>query len=188
MKRAFVIAALAATLLGASNASPPTTASDPRLQTFRAWLDREHPGYGCDEGPARFGNATVAAAYPYVHLYYVLTYTRGIQPPFPNSLSLVAAVDSDFVIPFDPRKPESYRRGLKKVSSKKDAQIAAAAVLIVGSCGDRHYSVTPDRMSVKKSSKGWLCTYSYGYNYSSWVRFDKKGIFKETGGSAPPVP
>jgi hypothetical protein len=188
MSRGLLIAALVAILLGATNAAPPVTTPDSGLRTFRAWLDREHPGYGSDEGPARFRNATVEAAYPYVRLYYVLTYTRGIQPPFPNSLSLVAAVDSDFVIPFEPRKPESYRRGLKKVSSKKDAQLAAAAVLILGSCGERRYNVAPDRISVKKSSKGWLCTYSYGYNYSSWVRFDKKGIFQETGGSAPPVP
>ena len=28
------------------------------LQVFKAWLEREHPGYGSDEGPARFRNAT----------------------------------------------------------------------------------------------------------------------------------
>jgi hypothetical protein len=188
MNRAILTAGLIAVLVGATGSSPPATTSDSRLQTFRAWLDREHPGYGCDEGPARFRNATVEAAYPYVHLYYVLTFTRGIQPPFPNSLSLVAAVDSNVVIPFDPRKVESYRRGLKKVASKKDAQIAAAAVLLVGSCGDRHVTVAADKISVKKSRNGWLCTYAYGPIYSSWVRFDKKGILQETGGSAPPVP
>lgn len=189
MNRAILIAGFLAVIAGATSASPAAATSPSiRLELFRAWLDREHPGYGCDEGPAPFRNATVEAAYPYVHLYYVLTYTRGIQPPFPNSLSLVAAVDSSFVIPFDPRRVESYRRGLKKVASKKDAQIAAAAVLIVGSCGDRHYTVTADKISVKKNRKGWLCTYSYGANYSSWVRFDKKGILQETGGSAPPVP
>lgn len=191
MKRlgaAIIVLVLFGGFAAASLATSTASSPDAGLQTFRAWLDREHPGYGCDEGPARFRNATVEAAYPYVRLYYVLTYTRGIQPPFPNSLSLVAAVDSDFVIPFDPRKPESYRRGLKKVKSNKDAQLAAAAVLIVGSCGERRYNVAPDRISVKKSSKGWLCTYSYGYNYSSWARFDKRGIFQETGGSAPPVP
>ena len=57
-------------------------APDQDLQIFRAWLDREHKGYGCDEGPARFQNKTVDAAYPCQRLYYVLTYVRGIQPPY----------------------------------------------------------------------------------------------------------
>src|SRR2546426_10667805 len=48
------------------------------LQIFKAWLEREHPGYGSDEGPARFRNAIVEAAYPGRGLYYALAYPMGI--------------------------------------------------------------------------------------------------------------
>jgi len=65
--------------------SPPV---DPGLASFKAWLDQTHPKYGCDEGPGRFQNPTVEKAYPGRRFYYVLTYTRGIQPPFPNSLTM----------------------------------------------------------------------------------------------------
>ena len=98
-----LLVAVAATSFAMPAKAPPNA----ELGVFRAWLDREHPGYGSDEGPARFRNATVDAAYPKLRLYYVLTYTRGIQPPFPNSLSLVAAVDSSWVVPYEARRPES---------------------------------------------------------------------------------
>lgn len=190
MKRELSAVALLLALAAAANAMPAKAPPNAELTVFRAWLDREHPGYGSDEGPARFKNATVEAAYPMVRLYYVLTYTRGIPPPFAKSLSLVAAVDSSWVVPYEARRPESYRRGLKKVTSDKEAKVAAAAVLILASCdpNERRAKLAPDRFKVKKDSKGWLCTYAYDPNYSSWVRFDKKGIFRETGGSAPPVP
>ena len=32
------------------------------LAIFKAWLDRQHPGYGRDEGPGQFQTATVEAA------------------------------------------------------------------------------------------------------------------------------
>jgi hypothetical protein len=167
------------------------TAADPSLEIFRAWLDREHRGYGCDEGPARLRNKTVEAAYPNQRFYYVLTYTRGIPPPFPNSLSVVAAVDdSGRVVPFSWRSPETYGRGLIRVSSTKDAKLAAAAISIVGTCdpGERRWAYKPERFKVKRSSKGWKCTYHYDPNFSSWVAFDRKGAFLEFGGTAPPVP
>lgn len=190
MNRALPAMALFLALAAAANAMPAKAPPNAELGLFRTWLEREHPGYGSDEGPARFRNPTVEAAYPIVRFYYVLTYTRGIPPPFPKSLSLVAAVDSSWVVPYEPRRPESYRRGLKKVTSDKDAKVAAAAVLILATCdpNERRWKLAPDRFKVKKDSKGWLCTYAYDAYHSSWVRFDKKGIFRETGGSAPPVP
>jgi hypothetical protein len=172
----------------AATAAPPAPAPDEGLLVFTAWLDRTHPGHGQDEGPARFRNSTVDAAYPGVRFYYVLTYTRGIQPPFENSVTLVAAVDdSDRVIPYG-RSAASYRRGLITPKSKKDAKLAAAAVLLLSSCGERRYKVTPDLVQARKKSGGWLCTYHYDPYNSSWVRFDRKGVFQEFGGSAPPVP
>jgi hypothetical protein len=190
MNRALPAIALLVALAAAANAMPAKAPANVELSQFRAWLDREHPGYGSDEGPARFKNPTVEAAYPVVRLYYVLTYTRGIPPPFAKSLSLVAAVDSSRVVPYEARRPESYRRGMKKVTSGREAKVAAAAVLILASCdpNERRWKLAPDRFKVKKDSKGWLCTYAYDSYHSSWVRFDKKGIFRETGGSAPPVP
>ena len=163
---------------------------DPGLAAFRTWLAQSRPGYGCDEGPARFRNKTVEAAYPGQRFYYVLAYTRGIPPPFRYPTSLVATIEDGRVIPFLPSSAASYGRGLMRIKSAKDARLAAAAVSIVASCdpGERRWKYTPERFKVKKKSKGWLATYSYGYNYSSWVRFDRKGAVVELGGSAPPVP
>ena len=194
MRRIRVVA-LATMLLGVAAASslasdvPASDAGDPGLAVFRRWLSESHPGYGCDEGPAPFRNKTVEAAYPGLRFYYVLTYTRGIQPPFPNSVSLVAAVDDEGrVNPFRPGSPSSYGRGLMPIHSKKDVKLAAAAVSIVASCGERRWKYTPELFDVKKKSPGWIATYNYAPYYSSWVRFDKKGAVIELGGSAPPVP
>jgi len=186
-------ACLAAALPGRTSASPARApaSDDPALQHFRAWLDREHPGYRCDAGPAALRNPAVTAAYPGSRFYYVLTFARGIQPPFPNALSLVASVDdSGRVVPFSPRLIESYGRGLKRITSSKEAKVAAAAVLIIASCdpSGARWSYSPDRLKVKKTSKGWTCTYAYDANNASWVVFDKKSRVIEIGGSAPPVP
>lgn len=163
----------------------------PPYETFKKWLAENHPGYGCDEGPGAFLNNTVAAAYPGRHFFYVLTYTRGIRPPFENSLSLVAEVDSaGNVIPFRPASPESYGQGLIRIRSSRDARLAGAAVSILASCdpGERRWKLKPDLFKAKKKSGGWVATYSYGTSYTSWVRFGKGGGVLEFGGSAPPVP
>ena len=191
MRRAVLVAAFLALSAASSHAatSQPSSVSDPALTSFRRWLDANRPGYGCDEGPAPFRNKTVEAAYPGQRFYYVLTYTRGIQPPFENSVSLVAAVDdSGRVAPFLPGQPASYSRGLKRIRSSKDAKLAGAAVLILGSCGERRWPIAPERVKAKKTSKGWTATYSYDSYSSSWVSFDKKGAVLAFGGSAPPVP
>ncbi len=110
------------------------------LNAFKAWLAREHPGYGCDEGPAQFRSQTVDAAYGGRRFYYVLTYTRGIAPPFENSLSMVVQVaEGGEVRRLDASSPASIRSGLMRVSSAQDARQAAAAVLIlaVGDPGER---------------------------------------------------
>jgi hypothetical protein len=188
--------ALSAVLVGCALAIPTVAAfgqdsPERELKTFRAWLDRERPGYGCDEGPTRFRNKTVETAYPGQRLYYVLTYTRGIPSPYEKSVSLVASVDdSGRVIAYRPGSLETYRRGLIRVRSAKDAKLAAAAVLILGTCdpGERRWPYKPDLFRVKKSSKGWKCTYQHEPYYESWATFDRKGRLLEVGGSAPPVP
>lgn len=171
--------------------SPGEAPADPGLRVFRAWLDRERPGYGCDEGPARFRNRTVEGAYPGARFYYVLTYARGIQVPFPNSLSLVVSLDdAGSVTPFRPGAPASYGRGLRRIGSAKDARLAAAGVLIVATCdpGERRCPYPPQKFKARKNSKGWKCTYRYDNSTWSWVQFDRKGGVLEFGGSAPPVP
>jgi hypothetical protein len=112
-------------------------AAGAELATFKAWLDSAHAGYGCDEGPARLRNTTVESAYPGRHFYYVLTYARGIGPPFPRALTLVAEPVGGELRPIRPGSVEGYRIGLVKVASSKDARLAAAAVLILASCGGR---------------------------------------------------
>lgn len=186
-----VAAVVALTAAGSAPAGPTASPPDPGLEVFRAWLDREHAGYGCDEGPARFRNGTVDQAYPGQRFYYVLTYTRGIPPPYKNSISLVAAIDdSGRVIPFRAGTPFSYRRGLKRAVSSKDAKLAAAAVLTLASCdpGGRRWAFRPERFKAKRESKGWKCTFQHDKFFASWVRFDRDGDLLEIGGSAPPVP
>ena len=184
--RVFVVAAL----FGPSRAAGPGTASG-ELEIFRAWLEHAHKGYGCDEGPAPFRNATVEAAYAGRRFYYVLTYTRGIQPPFPNSLSLVAHIaDDGSVEPLNPSVPATYRPGLGKVSKKKEARRAAAAVLILamGDPGERRWKITADAFTVEKSRKGWGCSCRHlGASYVSVVTFDREGALSSISVNTPPV-
>jgi hypothetical protein len=159
------------------------------LTAFKAWIDSAHAGYGCDEGPARFRNKTLEAAYAGRHFYYVLTYTRGIQPPFEHSITLVAEVAGAQVRPIHPGSMEGYRIGLVKVSSAKDASLAAAAVMVLASCGERRWSYEPSAFKAKKSHGAWACTYAHGSPiYTSRVTFDKSGRLASLEVGAPPVP
>ena len=162
------------------------------LEIFKAWLDRVHPGYGRDEGPARFRNPTVEAAYPGRRFYYVLTYTRGTPPPFRNGVSVVADVDDNgAVAPLDPASAASYRPGLRKVSTAIDARRAAAAVLILamGDPGERRWQFREKLFTVKKENNGWVCSYRHGDpSHTSQVAFDRDGVLASINTNPPPVP
>jgi len=162
------------------------------LEVFKAWLDRAHPGYGRDEGPARFRNPIVDAAYGGRRFYYVLTYTRGIPPPFRNGLSVVAHVDDNGIVtPLDPTSAASYRPGLRKVSTANDARRAAAAVLILamGDPGARRWQFRENLFAVKKEKNGWVCSYRHGgERYISQVTFDRDGLLTAIKSNTPPVP
>ena len=159
------------------------------LQIFKAWLEREHPGYGSDEGPARFRNAIVEVAYPERRFYYVLTYPRGIGIAR-NALTLVAQIsDRGTVLPLVLTSPATYRPGLKRVVTERDARRAAAAVLILA-LGDplqRRWRFEENRVTVERNKNGWVCTYSYGVNYVSRVTFDNHGTLTEIDPRLPPV-
>ncbi len=164
-------------------------AASRELGSFKEWLARERPGYGCDEGPARFRNATVEAAYPGQRFYYVLTYTRGIPPPFRNPTTVIARVGGDgSVRPL--RDNAGFREGLRKVSSAKEARVAAAAVLILATAdpGERRWGLKPDLFRAKRNSSGWRCTYRHDAHRESWVTFDRRGILSGFSFNAPPVP
>jgi len=162
------------------------------LSNFKAWLEREHPGYGCDEGPAAFQNQTVEAAYGGRRFYYVLTYTRGIPPPFKNSLSMVVQVSEDAEVrPVDSSSPASLQPGLMRVTSVSSAQRAAAAVLILamGDPGERRWRFTESLISIRKTRKGWVCRYQHGdESHTSQVTFDKSGKLSGIQCNPPPVP
>ena len=162
------------------------------LEIFKAWLDRVHPGYGRDEGPARFRNGIVDAAYGGRRFYYVLTYTRGIPPPFRNGVSVVAHVDDNGnLTPLDPSSPATYRPGLRKVSSAQDARQAAAAVLILamGDPGERRWKFREGMFTAKKAKSGWVCSYRHGAErYTSQVTFDRDGLLTGIRSNTPPVP
>jgi hypothetical protein len=159
------------------------------LQVFKTWLSREHPGYGSDEGPARFHNATVEAAYPGRRFYYVLTYARGTPGPR-NALSLVAQIDDHgAVMPLSLSPLATYRAGLRKVKTKEDARRGAAAVLILalGDPAQRQWKIEESGFTIKRNKNGWVCTYSHGMTYLSRVTFDKQGTLTGIDPRTPPV-
>ena len=161
------------------------------LEIFSAWLTRTRGAYGCDEGPARFVNGAVEAAYPGRRFYYVLTHARGIAPPFKNAVSLVAEIGDDGEVrPLDPASLDTYRRGLKKVSTKAEARAAASAVLILalGDPKERRWPVAKEAVQVKRDHRGWTCTYYHDPNHPSQVRFDRRGRLAAIDCRPPPVP
>ena len=162
------------------------------LRIFKAWLDRVRPGYACDEGPARFRNPAVDAAYGGRHFYYVLTHTRGMRPRLPNELSLVARVDANGnVTPLDPSSPATYRPGLRKVATARDARQAGAAVLILamGDPGGGLQKLDDSLCTITKERKGWVCTYGgRDARYTSRVTFDAHGVLSAISVNLPPVP
>jgi hypothetical protein len=162
------------------------------LQIFKAWLDRMHPGYASDRGPAQFRNPTVEAAYPGRRFYYVLTYTRGMRPRLQNEISVVARVDRNGTVrPLSLSSPDTYRPGLRKVSTARDARQAGAAVLILamGDPGEGLRTVQDSLFTVKKERKGWVCTYGRAdARYASQVTFDRNGVLSTISVNLPPVP
>jgi hypothetical protein len=164
------------------------------LAIFKAWLDRVHPGYVCDRGPAPFRNQTVEAAYPGQRFYYVLAYTRGMRPRLQNELSLVAHVDDNgTVTPLRLSSPATYQPGLRKVSTAKDARQAGAAVLILA-MGDPGEglglrTLQDSLFTAKRGKNGWVCTYGRGGSrYTAQVTFDKTGLVSTISLNLPPVP
>jgi len=178
------------TLIVALCALPLLQQRADELRIFKTWLDREHPGYSSDEGPAQFQNRTVDAAYPGRRFYYVLTYPRGIGI-LPNALSLVAQIDEHgSVMPLSLSSPATYRPGLRRVATPQHARQAAAAVLILalGDPGQRRWKFQEDRFTVARNKNGWVCTYSYGATYQSRVTFDRNGALTTIDPRTPPVP
>lgn len=177
-----VLVAVAALAVGAQQGD--------ELQVFERWLSHEHPGYGSDEGPARFRNATVEAAYPGRRFYYVHTFARGSPGGPRNPLSLVAAIDNhDAVMPLNLSALPTYRTGLRAVKTKEDARRGAAAVLILalGDPGQRRWKIDESGFRIERSKGNWVCIYSHGFNYSSRVTFDKQGTLTEIDVRVPPV-
>ena len=133
----------------------------------------------------------VEAAYPGRRFYYVLTHARGIAPPFKNAVSLVAEIDDGGEVrPLDSTSLDTYRRGLKKVSTKAEARKAASAVLILalGDPKERRWPVKQQAMKVDRSHRGWTCTYLHAPNHPSQVRFDRRGGLAAIDCRPPPVP
>ena len=177
----------AATPAVAARADDSAAAAE--LTTFKAWLDSARAGYGCDEGPAQFRNKTVESAYPGRRFYYVLTYTRGIPPPYEHPTTVVAEVAGRQVRPIHPVSMEGYRTGLVKVSSPDNARLAAAAVMILATAGERRWRYEPSLFKAKKQGGSWVCTYAHGSPiYTSRVTFDKAGRLASIQAGAPPVP
>jgi len=185
----------------AAGDSADATQTAAGLARFKAWLDHTYPGYGCDEGPARFANAKVAAAYPGERFYYVLTYTRGIRPPYANSLSRVVriggggeggagAAGGGGIGVLDAASIGSFSPGLVRVTSAPLARRAAAAVLVLafGDPGERRWRFDENLVEIAKSRKRWLCSYRHDDYHISQVEFDRSGTLVAIRGNAPPVP
>ncbi len=161
------------------------------LEIFKTWLKQKYDGYGCDEGPARFRNAAVEAAYGGRRFYYVLTHARGIPPPFKNALSLVASIDDHGDVQrLDASSLATYRLGLGKVARTAEARRAAAAVLILslGDPGQKRWPIKEENFTVRRERRAWVCTYPYDPSHASQVRFDRDGLLSAISGTPPPVP
>jgi hypothetical protein len=162
------------------------------LDLFKWWLEVNVGPFACDEGPAAFVNETVSAAYDDdSRFYYVLTYPRGIAPPFERALSLVARIDDKRrVQPLRLDSVETFREGLVPVTSTTGARRAAAAVLILayGDPGQRRWRFDEAAFEVKRGHKGWTCTYHHDNVHASRVRFDWRGDLVQIECGAPPVP
>ena len=176
--------------VAAFGASGQGRAADPGLQAFTTWLDRTHPHYGCDQGPAAFHNSSVAAAYPGRRFYYALTRRAASSRPSPTRS------------PWWPRWTKTARCGasirsmriavgLVKVSSSKQAKLAAAAVLILSLAdpGEGRSKFDPAQIKAKQSGKGWTCDYGpMEGSYTSHVTFDKRGLLSAMEVNTAPVP
>lgn len=188
---AVLLACLLAPAGGRTQSVDPGRA-DEGLASFKTWLDREHAGYGCDEGPGRFRNATVEAAYPGQRFYYVLTHTRGIPPPFQKALTLVVRIGGNgAVAPLNATSPATFQTGLARVASANQARRAAAAVLILtlGDPGQRRWRIEESLVRVRRLRKGWECTYAHGDRaHVSLVSFDRRGTITAIHCNTPPVP
>jgi len=189
------VTSILAPMLVALCLTPPPAlspaATDSGLAVFRAWLDREHPGYECDAGPAIFRNRTVEAAYPGERFYFVLTHARGIPSPYRKPLSLVARVgEGSDVRPLGYASVENYREGLPRITTPDQARRAAAAVLILllGDPGEGRNRIDPSLVSVERSRKGWTCDYAHDGNHVSRVVFDRDGLLASFDVRTPPVP
>ena len=182
--------AVAAVLSPGAPAAQPAAADG--LASFKAWLDREHPGYGCDEGPAWFRSATVDAAYPGRRFCFVLTHARGIPPPFPKPLTLIARIDDDGAIaPLNATSPQTFQPGLIKVTSVSQARRAAAAVLILAMAdpGQRRWKIEPGLVRARRTRDGWMGTCATpDRHHVSEVRFDRRGMLTSIACNTPPVP
>jgi hypothetical protein len=187
---ATVTALLAILIPGVARATsigPPTGGLEP----FKAWLEKEHPGYHCDRGPAWFLNRSVEAAYPRRRFAYVLSYTLGIPRPERNMLSLVAEVTGDGTMrPLRPWTAEVYGVGLIPVRSAADARRAAAGVMVLamGDPAEGRNHVEERLVTARRRRGAWLCTFSHGANYVSEVRFDRQGRLADFRVNTPPVP
>lgn len=180
-----------ASLLFLSSLDPDQRTTARELQLFRTWLDRKYGAYTCDDGPGRFRNETVEKAYDGVRFYFVLTHARGIAPPFPNGISVVARVEADETVrPLRYDSLATFGAGLRKIRSRDDARRAAAAVLILtlGDPGMRRWKISEDGIVAKRDRGGWSCTFAHDPNHASTVRFDSKGTLVSVYCGAPPVP
>jgi len=184
------VLACAATLAATGQAPRETRSADADLTVFKTWLKARYGAYGCDEGPARFLNPIVEAAYPGRRFYYVLTYARGIPLPFRNAVSMIAVVEHDSVRALRGPAVGEYREGLRGVRSLADARAAAAGVLILtlGDPSQRRWRIDPKGFRVRRSAGGWRCTFAHDPNHVSEVRFDRRGLLSAVQCNVPPVP
>ena len=188
---ALILVCMVPGALGADSVSEAAVTPDEKLVIFKAWLDREHPGYSCDEGPAEFRNKTVESAYPGRRFYYVLTNPKGMAPPARKALSLVAYVSVEGEVrPFDIQQLTTFHPALIRVTGAKEARLAAAAVLIVamGDPGEKRWKIDPDKIEATKSNGGWLCTYHHDSVHQSIVSFDEAGYLAALSSNPSPVP
>lgn len=191
--------------LVAHAADDETARSKEGLEAFRVYLQKEYPGKKWQAGPTRLDSPALRLAYRGQRLYFVHSsqplppganikairdaYRLRVEDIRTNYVSLAVRIDEKGrVVPL--LKPQDYDGGLSKVAGDEDARTAAAAILSLHGCNHvARAAVDSKDVAVKKTDKGWSCSYRGKGPFRGTVTFDAEGKCTATSKSyAGPYP
>jgi hypothetical protein len=162
------------------------------LESFRAYLKKEHTVKKWQVGPVRLDSPALRTAYGKQRIYFVYSspplppggarvspaqemYRRQVEDIRANFVSEAVRIDEKGqIVPL--RTPKDYNGGLMKVASDEDARTAAAAILTIYRCDYVAPAVLdPKIVVVTKMDEGWSCKVIVNRLYRGEVIFDGNG-------------